>query len=416
MKYKKYDLDKYNLHIINTDRFKKISVMINFKRKIKKEDMTIRRLLSDTLLESSMKYPSRRLIDMEVEDLYGISITSNTFTSGNYDILSFKSTFLNEEFTEEGMNKKSILFLLELLLNPDVKNNSFNEYGFNLSKRILKNEINTFKDYPPNYSYQRMLEVMDKKNPIAYRGCGYLKDLNKITRQDLYKYYKSVIEEDIIDIVVIGNIADKDIVSLFKENFVRVNSNKTSDSHFIKLNTKKIKEKTEKSHINQSRLVIGCTVDTTDMFEIQYVLNFYSFILGGSGDSLLFKTVREENSLCYHISSSYNVISNLVTIRAGIDAKNKDKTIKLINECMNKMKNGDFSDSDIEKARMIYKNSCIEMLDSETSIMNNYISHEYLNTDLLLDRIKKIDEVDKNMVIDIANKVKLNTIYMLEGE
>lgn len=416
MKYKKYDLDKYNLHIINTDRFKKISVMINFKRKIKKEDMTIRRLLSDTLLESSMKYPSRRLIDMEVEDLYGISITSNTFTSGNYDILSFKSTFLNEEFTEEGMNKKSILFLLELLLNPDVKNNSFNEYGFNLSKRILKNEINTFKDYPPNYSYQRMLEVMDKKNPIAYRGCGYLKDLNKITRQDLYKYYKSVIEEDIIDIVVIGNIADKDIVSLFKENFVRVNSNKTSDSHFIKLNTKKIKEKTEKSHINQSRLVIGCTVDTTDMFEIQYVLNFYSFILGGSGDSLLFKTVREENSLCYHISSSYNVISNLVTIRAGIDAKNKDKTIKLINECMNKMKNGDFSDSDIEKARMIYKNSCIEMLDSEASIMNNYISHEYLKTDLLLDRIKKIDEVDKNMVIDIANKVKLNTIYMLEGE
>ena len=194
MKYKKYDLDKYNLHIINTDRFKKISVMFNFKRKIKKEDMTIRRLLSDTLLESSMKYPSRRLIDMEVEDLYGISITSNTFTSGNYDILSFKSTFLNEEFTEEGMNKKSILFLLELLLNPDVKNNSFNEYGFNLSKRILKNEINTFKDYPPNYSYQRMLEVMDKKSPIAYRGCGYLKDLNKITRQDLYKYYKSVIE------------------------------------------------------------------------------------------------------------------------------------------------------------------------------------------------------------------------------
>ena len=162
--------------------------------------------------------------------------------------------------------------------------------------------------------------------------------------------------------------------------------------------------------------MIGCTVDTTDMFEIQYVLNFYSFILGGSGDSLLFKTVREENSLCYHISSSYNVISNLVTIRAGIDAKNKDKTIKLINECMNKMKNGDFSDSDIEKARMIYKNSCIEMLDSEASIMNNYISHEYLNTDLLLDRIKKIDEVDKNMVIDIANKVKLNTIYMLEGE
>ncbi len=96
MNYQKHTLDKYNLHVINTDRFKKVSVMINFKRKIKKEDMTIRRLLSDVLLESSNKYPSRRLIDIEVEDLYGISITSNTFTSGNYDILGFKATFLNE--------------------------------------------------------------------------------------------------------------------------------------------------------------------------------------------------------------------------------------------------------------------------------------------------------------------------------
>ena len=416
MKYQKYDMDKYNLHVINTDRFKKVSVMINFKRKIKKEDMTIRRLLSDCLLESSIKYPSRRLIDMEVEDLYGISITSNTFTSGNYDILSFKATFLNEVYTELGMNKKSILFLLELLLNPDIINNSFNDYGFDLAKRVLKNEINTFKDYPPNFAYQRMLEVMDKKSPISYRGCGYLKDLNKITKKDLYKYYKSVIEEDIIDIVVIGNIDDKEILSLFKENFTRVNSNGKSDSHFIKLNTKKLKEKTEKSHINQSRLVIGCTVDSTDLFEIQYVLNFYSFILGGSGDSLLFKTVREENSLCYHISSSYNIVSNIITIKAGIDSKNKDKTISLIKECMDKMKNGEFSNADIEKARIIYKNSCIEMLDNEMSIVNNYMSHEYLNTDLLLDRIKKIDEVNKEMVVDIARKVKLNTIYMLEGE
>ena len=416
MKYQKYDMDKYNLHVINTEKKKKVSVMINFKRKIKKEDMTIRRLLSDCLLESSIKYPSRRLIDMEVEDLYGISITSNTFTSGNYDILSFKATFLNEVYTELGMNKKSILFLLELLLNPDIINNSFNDYGFDLAKRILKNEINTFKDYPPNFAYQRMLEVMDKKSPISYRGCGYLKDLNKITKKDLYKYYKSVIEEDIIDIVVIGNIDDKEILSLFKQNFTRVNSNGKSDSHFIKLNTKKLKEKTEKSHINQSRLVIGCTVDSTDLFEIQYVLNFYSFILGGSGDSLLFKTVREENSLCYHISSSYNIVSNLITIKAGIDSKNKDKTISLIKECMDKMKNGEFSNADIEKARIIYKNSCIEMLDNEMSIVNNYMSHEYLNTDLLLDRIKKIDEVNKEMVVDIARKVKLNTIYMLEGE
>ena len=416
MKYKKHNLGKYNLHIITTNRFKKVSVMINFKRKINKEDMTIRRLLSDCLLESSLKYPSRRLIDMEVEDLYGISITSNAYTSGNYDILSFKSTFLNEEFTEVGMNKKSILFMLELLLNPDASNNSFNKYGFDLGKRIIKNEIDTFREYPPNYAHQRMLEVMDKKSPLSYRGCGYIKDLNKVTPKKLYSYYKSVINEDIIDIVVIGNINEEEIINLFKENFTRLNNNPSSESHFIKLTTKKVKEKVEKSHINQSRLVVGCTVDIESVKEMQYALNFYSFILGGSGDSLLFKNVREKNSLCYHISSSYNIISNLLTIKAGIDAVNKDKTIMLIKKCMEDIKNGNFDDVEIEKARTIYKNSCIEMLDNEASIMNNYMSHEYLDTDLLEDRIKYIDKITKEDVINVASKVKINTIYMLEGD
>ena len=50
------------------------------------------------------------------------------------------------------------------------------------------------------------------------------------------------------------------------------------------------------------------------------------------------------------------------------------------------------------------------------SIANNYMSHEYLKTDLLADRIKNIDNITKDMVVDIANKVSINTIYMLEGD
>lgn len=416
MKYTKYSLKKYNIHIVKTDRFKKVTVQINFKRKNKKDEITIRRLLSDVLIESSLKYPSRRLIDMQVEDLYGISLSNSAFTSGNYSVMSFKGTFLNEKFTEPGMNNKSILFMLELLLNPDVKNNEFNEYGFNLSKKIIKNEINTFADYPPSYSFQRMLESMDKKAPISYRNCGYIKDLNKITREYLYDYYKSVIENDIIDIGIIGDVDEEEILKLFKDNFTRINDNIISESHRVKLKPKKESEKIEKSKINQSRLVIGCTVDTDDLDIIQYVLNVYSFILGGSGDSLLFKTVREKNSLCYSISSSHSVVSNILTISAGIDGKNKDKTVKLIKECMKEIENGNFDDIEIEKAKTIYKNSCIEMLDSPSSILNSYISHEYIGVDTLEEKMKKIDMVTKEDIINIAHKVKINIIYMLEGE
>ena len=414
MQYKRINLKKYNLHIIKTKKFKTITIQINFKRKINKEELTKRRLLSYIFMESSKKYPSRRVIDMEIEELYGLSLYSDVYMSGNYDIVSLKETFLNEKYTESGMNKRSILFLLEILLNPDVNNGEFSDYGFDLAKRMVKSNIDTFSDYPTSYSRKRALEVMDKKSSISLRNCGYIKDLNKITKKELYNYYKDVIENDIIDIFVIGDINNAEIEELFKNNFTRKNDNVKSEKHDI-LIKKTNKEKIEKAKINQSHLVMGCSVDLLDDFEKNYVLNVYSFILGGSGDSLLFQKVREENSLCYHISSSYSIVVNYLSIYAGIDSKNYKKTVSLIKECMQNMIDGNFDDSEIEKAKTIYKNSLIELQDSQDSIIGNYLSHEYLNTDLIEDRMKKIDLVTKEMVQELGKRIHINITYLLDG-
>ena len=52
----------------------------------------------------------------------------------------------------------------------------------------------------------------------------------------------------------------------------------------------------------QSTLAIGCkAIDTTD-YESNYASLVYSWILGNGTSSLLYQSVREENSLCYYIS------------------------------------------------------------------------------------------------------------------
>jgi predicted Zn-dependent peptidase len=418
MNYKKIEKDNYRLHLIETKKFKTITIDVNYKRKIKKEDMTIRRLLVQTLLESSLKYPSRRALEMETEDLYALSVSGDNYVSGEYDVMNFTSTFLNEHYTEPGMNKRSLEFLFQIILNPNIKNNEFKEESFLISKRVVEDDIKCLKDYPKSYSVVRMLEKMDSKSPLSYRNCGYLKDLKKITTEDLYNYYLDAIKNDILDIVIIGDIKKEEVVPILDNYFSLHNKNMESESHFLKpiSNVKKVKNIKEKLPINQSHLVIGCTFDKLDDFELRYVLNVYSFILGGSGDSLLFKTVREKNSLCYNIQSNYNILGNVLTIKAGIDSKNAKKTISLIEEILNQMKNGDFAIEEIEKAKMIFKNSCIEIVDSPKNIINTYLSSEYLKSDLLEEKIKKIDKVTKEMVVALANKIHINTIYLLEGE
>ena len=56
MKYKKISTYSYNLHIIKTDRFKTTTVQVNFKRKLKKEEITYRNMIVNMLCESTSNY------------------------------------------------------------------------------------------------------------------------------------------------------------------------------------------------------------------------------------------------------------------------------------------------------------------------------------------------------------------------
>lgn len=416
MQYKKYSYDKFNLNVIKTDKFKTVEAVIQFRRKVIKNDITKRRLLSLILCESSKKYPIKRLLEMETEELYSLDIWNDARILGNYDVIEFHVSFLNEKYTEIGMNEKSLLFLLQLLLNPNIKDDEFDDWSFELSKKIVRDNIKTFPDYPDSYSIKRMYETFSKTHPISYRNIGYIKDLNKINSKNLYEYYLDVMKNDIVDISIIGDIDIKKTVDFFKNNFSRIGSNRLSESYYNKLMCKKEIELKEKAQISQSQLVIGATIDINDEFTRNYVLNVYSYILGGGADSLLFKTVREKNSLCYSIYSTYNSYADALIIKSGIDTTKYDKAISLIKECLEKMKKGSFDDEEIEKAKIVFKSSCLKCLDSPDSIMYNYISHNNMGFDLLKDRMKKIDLVTKEMVIDLAKKIEVKIIYMLESE
>lgn len=413
MDYKKIEHKNYNLHIINTDKFKTINVRINFKRRIKKDEITIRTLLNDLLINTSKKYKTSRDIVIETEELYDLGISSSPYKSGNYHIISFKETFLNEKYTEKDMNKKSIEFLLELIFNPNTSDNKFDKEYFDLIKRTVENDIKSLKDNTKKYSVTRLYEKMDK-GPLSYRSCGYLEDLDKITEENLYDYYKSVIENDKIDIFIIGNIKEnlENLFNKYIPDTIRIEDN---ISHYLDLEIKDEKEFRESINTNQSKLSIGLKIKDITDFELKYVINLYSLILGGSSSSKLFTVVREENSLCYYINSTVSVLSKIITITAGINSSDYDKTIKLIKEQLENIKNGDITDEEIKEAKKIYISGCKEIEDSPVSIINNYLSHEYANLDLVNDRIINIEKVTKQDIINLSKKIVIDTIFLLEG-
>jgi len=346
MNYSKYSTNSYNLHLINTDKFKTIMLKINFKKKIEKEDITYRNLLTKVLFQSNKNYSSKRELEILTEDLYNISISSKNSISGNYIVTSFDSVFLNEKYTEKNMNEKSIKFVLDMIFSPNIENKEFK--FFDLAKRLVMDELETQKDNTSIYSKQRLLEEMDNNSPLSYNPIGYLEDLEKITNKDLYNYYEKMLKNNLVDIFVIGSLDEEFMKNIFKENFVINTFKKKGISHYYEHNKfKKAKTVKESMDIQQSKLRIGIKLKDLTDFEKKYVANIYAFILGGGPDSKLFKNVREKNSLCYSINCSYLPVFNTMIISAGINSSDFKKCLSLIKKEIANMSKGNFSEDDI---------------------------------------------------------------------
>lgn len=418
MKYYRYEQGSYNLHIIKTNKFKTITVKVNFKREVVKDEITIRNLISDILIRSTKQYPTERLMAKVTEDLYGISYNGNTTISGRYNILSYEFMFLNELYTEKGMIEKSLTFIFDMLLNPNIINGAFDYDNYKISKENLKNIIESLKENPSRYSMMRLFEEMEPKNPISFHSDGYIEDLENITEKELYTYYKSILKSDFVDIFVIGNIEETKIHKIVEENLHFTTFKKGSKSHYIENNTlrKIVKTEKEKGNFTQSKLMIGFNILTNSSFEKNYVSYIYSLLLGGTASSKLFQNIREKYSLCYSIGSSMFRLNNMMVVYAGIDKDKSKKTISLIKKEIKAMVQGKFSDKDIMDAKVQYIANIKEILDSPSAILNMYISKEYLGIDLAQERIENISKVTKKDVINYAKKVKMNTIFILEGE
>ncbi len=418
MKYTKYDLGSLNLHTVKTDKFKTVTIKIKFKKEIKKEEITIRNFLSEILLRTTKKYNTERLMNIEKDNLYSINYASSTTISGNYNIMSFDFVYLNSKYTNENIDEDVFDFIHEIFFNPNIENNKFKKDTFKVVKEYMRTIIKSEKESPSAYAMNRLFENMEDKNPISFKADGYIEDLDKIEEKNLFEYYKETLNKDIIDIFIIGDIEPNKIKKLVDEKFHIKTFKKTSKSHYVLDNKIRLIPNIikEKSKYKQSYLLLGYNLCDLTPFELNYVSYIYSSILGGSGDSKLFNEVREKNSLCYNIFDSFYRINGVMMIYAGISKENYEKAVNIIKKQVKEMEKGIFDEEEITKAKASYISGLKEIEDTPSSILNMYVSKEYLNLELFDERINLINKVTKKDIISLAKKLKLNTIYFLEGE
>ena len=417
MKYIKKDLGSYNLHLINTDKFKTITIKVAFHTPIKKEETTKRTLLTDILLQSSMGYPTRRDLTIKSEELYACDIVANNQRVGNYILTSFNLQVLMDKYTETDNLEKSIEFLSNIIFNPDIENNSFKKEKVDYVKHDALIRLNSIKERPSRYSSIRLGEVFDSKSPLSYRVLGYKEDLEKIDEKNLYESYINMINTDFVDIFVVGDFDNKEMLTTIKKYFKFKKIKKPKKDYIIKPRKARLRRLFVKEKIDyaQSSLAIACPIYKLTKYERDYALVLGNIIYGGGVDSKLFKDVREANSLCYTIFSSFNKLDNMLIIKSGIDKSNYEKAISLITKKLDEMKKGKFSETDISNAQVELINALENIEQDEVSLIYNAMNTDILELDDIKTRIDTIKKVKKSDIVKAFKKVHMDTVFLLEG-
>ena len=354
MVYKTYKCNSYNIHTIKTDRFKTVHMEIIFRKNIVKEELVNYAFLVDMLMESSKNYPKRKDVITKLEELYKLVVYGTTVKTGNVLNSNFMADFIDPKFIdEEDYLENVIKFIFEMITSPNATNEEFDLKEFNFVKERLKREIKSIDDNPFKSSMRKAIEAMDAMSVTAYPLMGSVEELEGITPGSLYKYYKKLFKDNTCDIFIIGDVDCDNIVSLIQKYFKHryINTNKL----VLRVDNKEKKKVTTKEDVSenlQANLVMIYNIGELPEVERHVTMQVFNYIFGSGGlTSKLYKRIREENSLCYNISTLYLKYDELLAIHISLDTANVKKAVSLVKKCLKEMQTGDFLDSDLEDAK-----------------------------------------------------------------
>ena len=310
--------------------------------------------------------------------------------------------------------KLGISAMKELLYNPNITEE-------NIKKAVLQIKDKMDRTNITSSFIQNQFDNMI--NPYAFKRSEIYKNLDNITVEDVQELHNYLLKNS--RGIVTANIPKSDEKEIKTDILKAVSTfNAVEPNNYRPLEIyKEIKQPAVFSYANNNS-----QADISQVFRFKYddtikekaVAPVMNSILSGSSIGL-FDVLREKQNLAYSVHSNIYSSGNQGQIALSIltttDNKsigevkydNLKKSIEGFNNQINELKNGKFTDEDLENAKRIIKAS---LLDSEGNFAKIYAIETGMDSkygiDLRNKIYKEIDKITKEDITEYAQKVFAN--------
>lgn len=419
LQYKNSEVNGIQLHVVTTEKFKTNSITLKVRGKLEENSVSYRGILPYILQSGTENLPTNGEIRRKLEELYGATFFVDVSKKGDYHVMSFSIEIANEKYLSDqsSLLHEGLTLISSIWQKPYLENGSFSSKHLETQKRAQIQRIQSINDDKLKYANQRLVEEMFKGDPYALLANGKIEEVKSITPNELYEYYQKSLQNDLIDIYIVGDVSFEDCQKLVQENFknTSVQQNRLKTKKAIAIDTPK--EVIEEQKLNQGKLHIGYTTDISITDSDYFPLQVFNGLFGGYSHSKLFINVREKNSLAYYAASRFESHKGLLMVMSGIASENYKKATTIIAEQLEEMRKGNFTEEDISQTKLVIKNSLLESMDTAFGIIETLFNDQSAgNIRKIEDWISEIEKVTKEEIINVANKIKLHTTYFLKGQ
>ncbi|WP_244895390.1 EF-P 5-aminopentanol modification-associated protein YfmF [Evansella clarkii] len=417
-----FETGSLNVHVLPSTTYKTNTLLLHMRSSLDKDTVTKRALLPYVLQSGTEKHPSRKDIRHELDELYGATLNVDVSKKGENHLMTFKMEVANEKFLTDDrpLLERAIEMLASVVLHPRTLNDAFDKSIVDGEKRALKQKLASVYDDKMRYANKRLTEEMCEDEPFSLFVLGDSEDLSEIDEKSLYDYYLEAIENDQLDLYIIGDVEESEMETLISRHFGALGKNERKEKKVnkaVQKHRENSREVIEEQDVQQGKLHIGyrtyTTYDDADYFPLQ----LFNGVFGGFSHSKLFINVREKASLAYYAASRVESHKGLLIVMSGIESNKFNDATEIIFKQMEDMKKGNFSEDDLEQTKAVLKNQLLETMD----VPRGFIELEYHNRLSGTERplsgwMDEIDSVTKEDVVRVAEKIKLDTVYFLKGK
>lgn len=400
---------------ITDKRYKKNLISVAFSTQLNEDTATENVIVPVLLTKCNSKLPTYKAFNNKMSRLYASGIGGTAGRQYDLQTISFGAYYLDDIYALSGEKMTGIMtdILIDCLTSPVTENGVFSEKFVELEKKTVIDNIETAINDKRSYAIERAMKTICKGEPASVCSYGTVEKAKLITPDSAYKAYRRMLETMPCEIICTGCSDFDGVAEKFAAAFEKAGrhdiENTTIALSPVKTQTEEV---TERLTVNQSKLVLGFKSHSDD----DAALVLLQKIFGGTTSSKLFRNVREKMSLCYYCSAARNDLKGIMLVNSGVENENIEKTKEAVIDQLEEIKNGNFTNEDINFAEMAIKNDFKSVADSAGNVSNWYFDCIRKN-DIVTpeEKLGRYLGVSKERIIAAAKSMVLDSVYVLTG-